>query len=78
MKTIDRINLNGTEYIIQDTALTEEVREIAGRILNTYTKTEVNNLLESYLSKIEANEMVAKYAAVSGTTLTLNNENITV
>ena len=78
MKTIDRINLNGTEYIIQDTALTEEVREIADRILNTYTKTEVNTLLENYLSKIEAHEMVANYAAVSGTTLTLNNENITV
>jgi hypothetical protein len=85
MKTIDRINLNGTEYIIQDSTiqpdieeLKEEVRELADHILDTYTKEETNTLLESYLTKLEANSMVANYAVVEDTTLKLNNQEITV
>ena len=85
MKTIDRINLNGTEYIIQDSTvqteiqeLAEEVRELASHILDTYTKEETNTLLEAYLSKLEANAMVANYAVVEDTTLKLNNQEITV
>ena len=85
MKTIDRINLNGTEYIIQDSTiqpdieeLKEEVRELADHILDTYTKEETNTLLESYLSKLEANSMFANYAVVEDTTLKLNNQEITV
>ncbi len=85
MKTIDRINLNGTEYIIQDSTiqseiqeLAEEVRELSEHILDTYTKEETNTLLEAYLSKLEANAMVANYAVVEDTTLKLNNQEITV
>ena len=85
MKTIDRINLNGTEYIIQDSTiqpdieeLKEEVRELADHILDTYTKEETNTLLESYLSKLEANSMFANYAVVEDTTLKLNSEEITI
>ena len=85
MKTIDRINLNGTEYIIQDSTiqpdieeLKEEVRELADHILDTYTKEKTNTLLESYLSKLEANSMFANYAVVEDTTLKLNNQEITV
>lgn len=85
MKTIDRINLNGTEYIIQDSTiqteideLREEVKELADHILDTYTKEETNTLLESYLTKLEANSMVANYAVVEDTTLKLNSEEITI
>ncbi len=85
MKTIDRINLNGTEYIIQDSTiqteiqdLAEEVRELASHILDSYTKEETNALLENYLSKLEANGMFANYAVVEDTTLKLNNQEITV
>ena len=85
MKTIDRINLNCTEYIIQDSTiqseiqeLAEEVRELSEHILDTYTKEETNTLLEAYLSKLEANAMVANYAVVEDTTLKLNNQEITV
>jgi len=85
MKTIDRINLNGTEYIIQDSTiqteiqeLRDEVKELADHILDSYTKEETNALLESYLSKLEANGMFANYAVVEDTTLKLNNQEITV
>jgi len=85
MKTIDRINLNGTEYIIQDSTiqteieeLRNEVKELSDHILDTYTKEETNTLLESYLTKLEANSMVANYAVVEDTTLKLNSEEITI
>jgi len=62
-----------------------EVNEIAGvvrqqgeRLLNTYTKTETDNLLDSYLTKIEAKGMFANYSAVDGDVLSLNNGNITI
>lgn len=58
--------------------LAQQVRQNAQRILNTYTKDETNSLLTAYLTKIEANGMVANYAKVNGNTLTLNNENITI
>lgn len=85
MKTIDRINLNGTEYIIQDSTiqteieeLREEVKELADHILDSYTKEETNSLLQAYLTKLEANSMVANYAVVENTTLKLNNQEITI
>lgn len=56
--------------------LAQQVSENAQRILNTYTKQETNSLLTAYLTKLEANGMVANYAKVNGDTLTLNNENI--
>ena len=58
--------------------LAQKVSENAQRILNTYTKNETNSLLTAYLTKLEANGMVANYAKVNGNTLTLNNENITI
>lgn len=58
--------------------LAQKVSENAQRILNTYTKNETNSLLTAYLTKLEANGMVANYAKVDGDTLTLNNENITI
>lgn len=59
-------------------ALAEQVRQNTQRILNTYTKDETNSLLQAYLTKLEANSMVANYAKVNGDTLTLNNQNITI
>ena len=55
-------------------ALAEQVRQNTQDILNRYTKEETNNLLTNYLSKLEAIHMRDGYAAISGTTLTLNNE----
>lgn len=57
--------------------LAETVRQQGQQLLNTYTKTEVNNLLYSYLTKLEANQIVAKYAEINDDVLILNNENIT-
>ena len=56
--------------------LAQQVRQNTQRILNTYTKDETNSLLTAYLTKLEANGMVANYAKVNGDTLTLNNQNI--
>lgn len=56
--------------------LAEQVRENTQRILNTYTKTETNSLLSAYLTKLEANGMVANYAKVSGDVLILNSNNL--
>ena len=58
--------------------LAQKVSENAQRILNTYTKNETNSLLQAYLTKLEANSMVANYAKVNGDTLTLNSNNITI
>ena len=58
--------------------LAQQVSENAQRILSTYTKNETNSLLQNYLTKLEANGMVANYAKVNGDTLTLNNQNITI
>ena len=58
--------------------LAQKVSKNAQRILNTYTKQETNSLLTAYLTKLEANGMVANYAKVNGDTLTLNNQNITI
>lgn len=58
--------------------LAQQVRQNAQKILNTYTKDETNSLLTAYLTKLEANGMVANYAKVNGDTLTLNNQNITI
>ena len=58
--------------------LAQKVSENAQRILNTYTKNETNSLFTAYLTKLEANGMVANYAKVNGDTLTLNNDNITI
>lgn len=53
------------------------IKDLADSIFNRYTKDEVDSLLESFYTKIEANSMVAGYAAIiNGDTLSLNNENI--
>lgn len=61
----------------------EQVNELATivsgqtqEILNRYTKEETNELLQAYLTKLEANSMFANYSKVENTTLILNNENI--
>lgn len=55
-------------------ALAAQVRQNTQQLLNTYTKEETNSLLSNYLNKLEAIRMRDEYAAISGTTLTLNNE----
>lgn len=72
------------EEAVSGKADTSYVDEIAAQvsantqaILNTYTKQETNSLLERYLTKLEANAMFANYSKVEGTTLILNNDNIT-
>lgn len=57
-------------------ALSAQVQTNTERILNTYTKTETNALLESYLTKLQANEMFANYSKVEDTTLILNADNL--
>ena len=59
-------------------ALSAQVASNTAAILNRYTKQETNALLESYLSKLKANEMFANYSKVENTTLILNSENITI
>lgn len=85
MKTIDRIRVNGEMHQIVDKAaheqigeLTEVVRRAAERILDTYTKSETDNLLQQYLTKLEGKTLIAEYAAVENTTLKLNNKDITI
>ena len=59
-------------------ALSAQVASNTERILNTYTKPEVNSLLASYYTKLETNSMFAGYSKVQDTTLILNSENITI
>ena len=56
--------------------LSAQVSSNTERILNTYTKTETNALLESYLTKLQANDMFANYSKVEDTTLILNADNL--
>lgn len=56
--------------------LAAQVRENTEKILNTYTKPEVNALLASYYTKIQTNNMFANYSKVENNTLILNSENI--
>lgn len=57
-------------------ALSAQVATNTERILNTYTKPEVNALLASYYTKIQTNSMFGNYSKVEDTTLILNSENI--
>lgn len=57
-------------------ALSAQVATNTERILNTYTKPEVNALLASYYNKIQTNSLFANYSKVEGTTLHLNADNI--
>lgn len=57
-------------------ALSAQVQTNTERILNTYTKPEVDNLLTSYYTKIQTNSMFGNYSKVQDTTLILNSENI--
>lgn len=57
-------------------ALSTQVAANTERILNTYTKPEVNNLLASYYTKLQTNSMFGNYSKVENTTLILNAENI--
>ena len=93
-KKIDDIIISGgsvTPDMVQEmidesiSGVTEEVNELAAivsgqtaEILNRYTKQETYELLQAYLTKVEANSMFANYSKVENTTLILNNENITI
>ena len=57
-------------------ALSAQVVSNTERILNTYTKPEVDSLLNSYYTKIQTNNMFSNYSKVENTTLILNSENI--
>ena len=57
-------------------ALAEEVRSNTQAILNRYTKSEVNDLLAQYKTKLEANKDLAEYAVINGDVLSLNDKNI--
>lgn len=57
-------------------ALSAQVQSNTERILNTYTKPEVNALLSSYLTKLQATDMFGNYSRVEDTTLLLNADNI--
>lgn len=57
-------------------ALSAQVQTNTERLLNTYTKPEVDNLLTSYYTKIQTNSMFGNYSKVEDTTLILNSENI--
>lgn len=57
-------------------ALSAQVASNTERILNTYTKPEVDSLLNSYYTKIQTNNMFSNYSKVENTTLILNSENI--
>lgn len=54
----------------------DAITEQASRILNTYTKSETDTLLDAYLTKLQANSMFADYSAVEGDVLKLNANNI--
>lgn len=58
--------------------LAEQVRANTQAILDRYTKSEVNNLLTAYKTKLEANSDIANYAKVNGNTLSLNDQNVGV
>lgn len=55
-------------------ALSAQVASNTAAILNRYTKQEVNALLESYQTKIDALHMRDNYSKVEDTTLVLNSE----
>ena len=56
--------------------LSAQVQTNSEKILNTYTKQEVNGLLASYYTKIQTNAMFGNYSKVVDTTLHLNADNI--
>ena len=58
--------------------LAEQVRANTQAMLDRYTKSEVNNLLTAYKTKLEANQDIANYAKVNGNTLSLNDQNVGV
>lgn len=59
-------------------ALSGQVQTQATQILDRYTKGEVNSLLSAYYTKLQTNSMFANYTKVDGTTLSINDENITI
>lgn len=61
---------------IANAPVATNIKQLANSILNRYTKDEVDSLLESFYTKIEANAIVAEYATIDGETLSLNNANI--
>lgn len=84
---IEGLTPNGVEELVDEktstkadksevNALAQQVTTNARAILDRYTKSEVNALLASYKSKLEADKDISEYAAMNGTTLSLNDKNI--
>jgi hypothetical protein len=67
---------SGSTNAIANQAVTKAINDLTDEVGDRYTKSETNTLLESYLTKINANEMFANYSQISGSTLILNAENI--
>lgn len=67
---------SGSTNAIANQAVTRAINTLEDEVGDRYTKEETNTLLESYLTKINANAMFANYSQVSGSTLILNAENI--
>ena len=61
---------------IANAPVATNIKQLADSVLNTYTKQEVNSLLESFYSKTATDSMVAEYAVIDGETLSLNDKNI--
>lgn len=53
--------------------LQEQVTTNANAILNRYTKTEVDSLLSSYMTKLDAIKMRDGYAKIENSTIILNS-----
>lgn len=76
--TVDQeLNENSTNPI-GNQAVARAVRENSDEILNRYTKTETDSLLDSYYTKMENRQLFQNYAKVDGDILALNNDNITI
>ena len=83
--TVDQVLDSGSTNPIANAPVTiaineiqETIRQQGQALSNRYTKTEVDNLLENFYTKMQTNEMFAEYSKVSGTTLSLNDKNITI
>lgn len=56
--------------------LAEQVRQNTDDILNRYTKSETNALLQSYYTKMETLTLFQNYSKVENDVLLLNSENL--
>ena len=84
--TVDQYLDSGSTNAVANQAVTRAVNSLQDQVaentrglLDRYTKTETNSLLQSYYTKLETNAMFANYTKViDNDTLSINNDNITV